>query len=802
MSDLPRKITIFLFLLVGLSLAGHAQKTIKGTITDAKTGKTLPATNILVKNTYRGTITNENGNYFLSIPDSLLPATVIVRYIGYHSQSRTITAGSPTQQDFALQPSVTQMKEIVVTDEDPGMRIMREVIKRKQQWRKKLDSYRADAYTRQTLANDTSIVSISESASEVFWKKNKGHREVLKSKRQTANIEASQNFAGVSYLPNLYDNNVTIAGFDLVGVTNPKALDYYQFKLIDQTSLNDEPVYKIQVIPDRKLQPLFKGTVYVLADEYALLQVDLKPNDVVDFPPPVKSFTTSYKQQFNNFGKAFWLPVDMRIGGDIKISMVGLDFPLIKFKQLSRITNYKVNVPMPDSLYKKDEVFSVDSTTIKSDSLITKRVDTVPLSHNEEKAYATLDSTATLEKAFKPSGFLSRYVNDNDNNGSSGWGGFHVLDKVPGNFSPQLRYNRVDQLFAGLQYSVDVTDGLQLRGSGGYSTGYKDWNYSGGLSLQWLDRGSVSSTLGADYKARTASRYTSQIYKPYYVIIPNLLGNKGYFDYYRSEGFRIFNKWRYRPADLSLTVGFNSADQTSLPTTSAYDLLGEKSNYRVNPPIDEGHLQSVDLVAGYNLNDGYNFGVTGRKSVRVEVEHSSDALGSDFNFTRYGASLSWSFKTFYQRRLLPNTLDVNLNAGTYSGDLPFQKWGTVDVSLDGTAPFGVMKAARGRPFEGKQYIALNMEHNFRTIPFEILGLRTLVEHNIGLILFGGAAKTWGSDWNRQQITRWGYRPHSSAGMYWEAGASINGLFGLFRLDLATRLDEPAFLVNVSVARLF
>lgn len=790
-----------LLILLAIGSTAWAQKNIKGTITDAKTGQTLPATNILVKGTYRGTITNENGEFSLSIPDSLLPATLLVRYIGYQSQSRTITAQTPTQQNFALEPAVTEMQEITVTDEDPGVRIMREVIRRKQKWRKNLNSYKAEAYTRQTLANDTSIVSISESASEVFWKKDQGHREVLKSKRQTANLAADQNFAGVSYLPNLYDDNVTIAGFDLVGITNPKALSYYDFKLIGQTSLNDQTVYKIQVIPDRKLQPLFQGTAYVLADEFALLQVDLKPNDVVDFPPPVKSFTTSYKQQFNNFGKDFWLPVDMRIGGDVKISMVGLDFPLIKFKQLSRLTDYKVNVPMPDSLYKKDKVFSVDSTTIKSDSLITKRVDTVPLSHDEQQAYATLDSTATLEKAFKPSGFLARFVNEDDDSSSSG-GGLHFLDKIPGQLSPNARFNRVDELFAGLKYSIYLTNWLEMRGNGGYSTGYEKWNYGGGLSLHWLNKGSFTSTLGWDYNARTATRYTSNVYKPYYVIIPNLLGNKGYFDYYRSEGFRAFSKWKYTPADLSLTLGFNSEDHTSLSTHTAYDLLGKSDNFRINPPIDEGHLQSFDIIAGYKLDEGYNFGVTGQKSIRFEVEHSSDALGSDYNFTRYATSLTWFFPTFYKRRFLPNTLYFNLRAGTYSGRLPFQKLGIVDATIGKTAPFGVLKAARGRPYEGNQYVSLNMEHNFRTIPFEALGLDYLVDHNIGLIVFGGAAKTWGPDWTSQKMAAYGYKPNSTNGIHWEAGASINGILGLFRLDFATRLDQPAFLVSAGIARLF
>jgi len=801
MSRSLKVLSLLLALLTSHS-AAWAQKSIKGTVTDAKTGQTLPATNILVKGTYRGTITNENGVYSLSIPDSLLPATLVVRYIGYHSQQRMITVNTSSKQDFALEPAINQLQEITVTDEDPGGRIMREVIKRKQQWRKKLTTYKAEAYTRQTLANDTSIVSISESASEVFWKKDNGHREVLKSKRQTANIKASQNFAGVSYLPNMYDDNVTIAGFDLVGVTNPKALDYYDFKLIDQTSLNDQTVYKIQVIPDRKLQPLFKGTVYVLADEFALLQVDLKPNSVVTFPPPVKSFTTSYKQQFNNFGKDFWLPVDMRIGGDIKISMVGLNFPLIKFKQLSRITDYKVNVPLPDSLYKKDKLFSVDSTTIKSDSLITKRVDTVPLSQDEQKAYSTLDSTATLEKAFKPSGFLSHFVNNDDNESDSGSGWFHFLDKVPGNISPNARYNRVDELFAGLKYRVDITDRLELRGHGGYSTGYKKWSYGGGLSFQWLDEGSISSTLGWDYKASTATRYRSDVYTPAYVLLPNLFGNRGYFDYYRSEGFRVFSKWQYQPADLSMTVGLNSYDQTSLPVTTAYDLLGNSDNFRINPPINEGHLQSIDLTTGYNLDEGYNFGVTGQKSIRFKIEHSSEALGSDFNFTRYTTDISWSFPTFYKRRFLSNMLYINVRAGTYSGDLPFQKLGIIDASLDGTAPFGVLKTIRGRPYEGEQYLNVNVEHNFRTIPFEMLGLHSLVEHNIGLIIFGGTAKTWGPSWTTQQITKYGYRPHYTDGIHWEAGASINGILGLFRVDFAARLDQPAFLVNIGVARLF
>lgn len=796
---MPKTLISFtaLFLLLVICSSVQAQKNVHGTVTDVQTGETLPSTNILIEDTYRGTITNENGSYSLSIPDSLLPATLIVRYIGYQTKSLTITAESASQQDISLEPAVTELEEIVVTDEDPGMQIMREVIRRKQQWRKKLKTYRADAYTRQTLSNDTAIVSISESASEVFWDKEEGHREVQKSKRQTANIQEDQNFAGVSYLPNFYDDNIEISGFNLVGITHPDALDFYNFKLVDQTSLDDQVVFEIEVNPDRKMQPLFMGTALVLADEYALLEVDLKPNDVVTFPPPVKSFSTSYEQQFNNFGGDFWLPVDMRINGDIKIKMVGLNFPQIRFKQLSRITNYKVNTSLPDSLYQQDDLFTVDSTAIESDSLFAKQVTTIPLSLEEEEAYATVDSAATLEEAFKPSGFLADLADDDD---ASDNGPLNFLGELPGNLMPDGRYNRVDEIFAGLKYNIEPIDWLELRGKGGYSTGYNEWNFGGGLTLQWPGSGTLIPSAGIDYAAETDTRYTSHIYNPYYAIIPNLTGNDGYFDYYRSEGFRAFSEFRYPSKNLSATIGYNSQNHSSLSTSTAYDLFGA-DNYRNNPSIDAGHLRSVDIVAGYNIDESYNFGIVPQNYIRFEVEHSSDALGSDFEFTRYETRLAWSFPTFYQRRFLPNTLDINLNAGTSTGELPAQKLGIVDVSIGKTSPYGVMKAARGRPYEGEQFLSLNLEHNFRTIPFEAIGLQPLVKQNISLIVFGGAARTW-PDWNSKNDKPYSFQPHGTNGIHWEAGISFNGILDLFRIDLATRLDEPAFLINIGVARLF
>lgn len=792
---------IFLSLVVFLTVTGSVlgQKVIEGTVSDAETDVTLPAANIVIAGTYRGTITNANGTYSLSIPDSLLPGTISVRFIGYQSEERVIEAKAARRQDFELQQSVTQLEELVVTDRDPGLTIMEKVIERKKQWRDSLKTYKAEAYSRQNLSNDTSIVSITESVSTVFWDDQKGPREVLQWRDQTANIEADQNFAGVSYLPNFYDDNVRIAGFNMVGVTHPDALDYYDFEVMEQLTMDGRAVYRIEVIPERNLQPLFMGEVFVLDEEFALLEVKLKPNDVVRFPPPVQEFDLSYSQQYSNYGGDFWLPVDVRIEGTVKIGVIGLRFPPLQFKQMAKLTDYEVNIPLPDSLYNKDELFAVDSTSIGQDSINTRAVQRVPLSTEEQQAYATLDSTETLEDQFQPTGFFARFVDDDsdsETDSTTSVGG----TSLPGEISPRVRYNRVDGLFGGLKYAAEPLENIQLSVNGGYSTANKKWSYGGGLKFRG-DKKRFQPLLGLSYNHKTAPRYDSQIITPLLTSVSNVLGYENYFDYLRTETFSASAGVRDDRTELSLNVRYKSSDQSSLQTNTAYDILGRDNSPRINPAINEGRLNALKLTAGYNIDGGYNFGVIGRKRIAFNIAYSDASLGSDFNFTTYTGHIDWSFDTFFKRRFFPNTLNISLDGGTFSGTLPLQSFGIVDVAPSLFSPFGGLRGTRFRPYEGEQFAALNFEHNFRTIPFELLGLRPLVQRDLGIIVFGGAAKTWVSDERGRQIfNRAGYTPNTTDGTHLETGVSLTGILDILRVDFTARLDEPAFLIGVGITR--
>lgn len=197
-------------------------------------------------------------------------------------------------------------------------------------------------------------------------------------------------------MPNFYDDNLEIVEFDVVGVTHPRALSFYNFELVNFTKIDDKVIFEIDVTSKRKLQPLFEGTIFVQDEDYALVSVRLRPNSVIVFPPPVQEFNMYYEQQFSNFGGDYWLPVDFRMEGTVEVGVPGLRFPPIGFKQVSKLNDYKVNTDIPDSIFTDQNWFSVDSTTIdKTDSLFTATVDVVPLSKVELEAYDTLDSTAT-----------------------------------------------------------------------------------------------------------------------------------------------------------------------------------------------------------------------------------------------------------------------------------------------------------------------------------------------------------------------------------------------------------------------
>ncbi|MFO7890367.1 MAG: DUF5686 family protein, partial [bacterium] len=480
------KMICILFTIIVLQNVLWAQKIIQGTVRNKETQEPLANTNIQILGTYRGTISNAEGEYILTVEQ--LPATILFTYIGYKSEKIVIKKDSPPEHNINLQPIAIKMKPIVFTGEDPAVSIMREVIDRKKKWRKKLQTYIADSYSRVVAENDTSIACILESTSKVYWHKQKGSREVIESKNSTINIPSTWNFAAASYQSNFYDDNIEIQGAEFIGPTHPKALKYYTFHLENEKVINEKTIFDISVTPKTRLHPAFVGHIQVLDKEFAMIEIDLEPSDAFKLPFPIKEFDLSCEQQFSNYGKNFWLPVDVRIEGKIKIGMVGFEMPVIKYKQIARMADYSINCSLPDSLFEKEKASIMDSPQIRGDSLVIADIDKIPLTDVEKNAYSTIDSTMTLDKAFKPSGFLAKYatvsvVSEHDTTEISG-----KEKSSPGispKIKPQFRFNRVDGLHLGLAFNQPITKFLGIHFQGAYKTALKKWGVQTGLNYNF-----------------------------------------------------------------------------------------------------------------------------------------------------------------------------------------------------------------------------------------------------------------------------------------------------------------------------
>ena len=799
---------------------------VQGTVVDAATGEPLPAATVRLAGAYRGTIANDEGEYRIEV--RRWPAALRASHIGYASRDSVLTA--PTGRvDLVLTPAPYPLEAQVVTPGDPAERIMARVIRNKQAWRPLLAGYRARAYTRRILENDDGIVSIGETASEIFRDRDRGLREVVKSRRTTRNLEPGDGFVStLEGFVDFHDDDIPMLGQTLIGPTHPEALEHYRFRLMGRRYLDDRVVFDISVEPKSRLATAFAGRVSVLDEAFALLEVELAPSRAAVASavplPVVEHLDLTWRQQFRGFGEV-WLPVDYRFTLEAEIGIVGLRFPAARFTSLTRLDDYEVNAGLPDSLYAGEQVLRVDTVAVARDSTFAGLADKVPLSDRERQAYAAIDSTQRLERAFRPTGFLARLLvremEDEEEKRET------VVVKPSGegavrrrglgiDWKPDLGHDRVGGAHLGLEGSRSWQAprrqeaapgttmvwspgpggaglaGLEAGGGGAYDLGLKRWSWRGRAAWGW-EMASTRWRVDLEYGSGKVPRIPSDSYSLLINSAQSLLGLDDYFDWYWREGLRSrLRLWL--PGRTALEVALRDEDHSSLAETTRFNLLGRDWQPRPNPPVEAGRLRSLE--ARFERGGPYRpFGIRANRRAEVRVEHAG-LLGGDFSFTRLHLALDGQFPTFLRRRWRPNTLDLRLVAGYAFGRLPPQRFGALEAGLLPFSPFGAFRSVRGHPHEGEHYAALYWEHDFRSAPFELLGLWGLAMRGAGLVVHGASGRTWIDAERRAGL---GYEPRYQDGFRHEAGVSLV-LFHLLRLDLTRRLDGAGWCAGASLAR--
>src|SRR5690349_18270644 len=94
------------------SFSAHAQKLLKGVVTDAAKGKPIPYASVFLSNTSIGTQTKEDGSFQVAIPAGKYE--LIVSSIGYETFNRTITGSSQEEINIQLKLKAETMETVVI----------------------------------------------------------------------------------------------------------------------------------------------------------------------------------------------------------------------------------------------------------------------------------------------------------------------------------------------------------------------------------------------------------------------------------------------------------------------------------------------------------------------------------------------------------------------------------------------------------------------------------------------------------------------------------------------------------------
>jgi len=755
------------------------------------TSSPLPSANVRLGGTTRGTISNREGAWLLRVPEG--PNTLIFSYIGYLSDTLEVDVRADLVHDARLRPTLIQMPALTVSAGDLARYVIRRAIEAKERLNEGLESYRFEAFTRRSLSREDTIVGIAEGYSFGYWREGESLREEVSQYQATENLPDMGEVQGVLGIVDFSRDDINFAENLYVGPLHPNAFRWYEYE-IEEVNLQDGlEIYRITMEPRHNLIPLLRGTVDIADSSWALVGVDLVPAEQIVFPF-VKDMRVRWQQSFK-LQEGYWLPTDIRIEGGVEVGLGPIKIPRIGFNQTSVIYDYEVNLAIADSIFAREEpVMQLPDASVV-DSTFWEENEVLPMTVEEEHAYTNLDSTQTLEVLFAPRGFEMDAERDELVLRGNVGGGGEWLGSLLGLLD--LRFNRVEGPVVGAHVSRDSILGrFTVRANADHAFSADRWNWRVGVEARFGTRprgpnqpGRRGILIGVSYFDGIARSPSAGFYPVLLNSFSSVISQDDYFDYHASRGWRL----DVVPVDrggVGLDLFLARAEHTSLEAVNGWSISDRYGVPRENPPVSSE--RAVWRRIGGTLRIGRpesSASVSTGKGLLIRVEDGKSGgpgntwepwLPGQHTYLRADGVFSWSIPTFTTRYLFSPMLVVRLAGGVNEGSLPRELWGGPENALGRYAPLGSLRGARHRELAGTDYVVLTVEHNFRSQPFQLLGIRALYERGIELLAHGGIAQTW----------RYGAKIPDD-GPYRELGFGIGRIYDLFRVDFTRRLTEPA-----------
>lgn len=319
-----KKLTLyFLLMLMALShvsplRAVPRHEVVSGVVRDRAGKKRIEGAGVMVPGTNIGTVTNKDGYFSLTVPDSIELRSIKIEQLGYKTTEVRLQSPLPNKPlELWLAPSSKLLDEVTVYGGEPYALIETALQKIPENY--PLSTNMFTAFYRETIQKGRRYVDVSEAIISVQKSPYKrrgisGDRvQVVKGRRLMSHNPSDTLAVKIAGGPNLPVIMDFVKNENLLFTVNE--LSDYRFKMEPMAEIDDRPQFVIRFTPvvlDSNI-PLNEGVVYIdmetLAFTRAVFRLDLsdkakatrailykKPRGL-HFKPQEVEFTVSYKQQ-------------------------------------------------------------------------------------------------------------------------------------------------------------------------------------------------------------------------------------------------------------------------------------------------------------------------------------------------------------------------------------------------------------------------------------------------------------------------------------------------------------------------
>ncbi len=270
---------------------------------------------------------------------------------------------------------------------------------------------------------------------------------------------------------NIYDNTINFFNIGFQSPISTDGFSTYEYELLDETTIDAEPVYRIKYEPKRKDVLAFQGYLYISKDLYSVVKVTLKSTQKMN----VNFVNGLYAElEFTNPDPETFLPYRTYTEFDLALTSKNKNTKGLTSKRTVLFTQYDFDKPIDQAIFDKI-IVDKDLKALAQNNEYWNSVRTEELSNTEAGVYDMLDK---LGKVPKFNTMVKLYE-------TVGSGYFNVGKAIDiGDLYSTFGFNDVEgtRLRFGARTFFSPNDMWRVQGYGAY--GFKDHKFKYGAEAK------------------------------------------------------------------------------------------------------------------------------------------------------------------------------------------------------------------------------------------------------------------------------------------------------------------------------